>query len=406
MSKIKTIFFIIIFLLPNFSFAQNIDDAPLEELNQTGAAIDLEQNLSADNEEQINSGQIDENKPAEELFKAKVIEIIEQKEIIRQDKSKNVQQKLKLLGLSGAFKGKEIIFNGISEIDDLSANVYKKGDKLLVGHVINSEGQDEFYISDFIRRDYIYILMILFALVVLVVGKMKGLRSILSLVVSFFIIVEFIIPQILNGRSPLLIGILGSFAILTIIIYLTEGWNKKSHIATVCVFITLTITALLSYAFTYLSKLTGLASEEATFLIGMTNHPINFTGLLLAGILIGTVGVLDDIIIGQIEAVRQLKETDPNLSKKQTFKSAYEIGNSHFGAIINTLFLTYSGASLPLLMLFYLNKSSSNLTLSGIINHEQIATEIIRTIVGSIGLALALPIATYIACYYYCKNNI
>jgi uncharacterized membrane protein len=190
--------------------------------------------------------------------------------------------------------------------------------------------------------------------------------------------------------------LIGGLLILTVIIYLTEGFKKKSHIAIISVLLSLAVTLVLSVVFTKLTKLSGLSQEEATFLIGMTKIPINFQGLLLAGFIIGAIGVLDDIIIGQIEAVEQIKEANPSLQPKKVFSLAYKVGNTHLGAIINTLFLTYAGAALPLLLLFVLNEDAG-LTFSRLINTEVISTEIVRTLVGSIGVMLSMPIATFLA---------
>jgi uncharacterized membrane protein len=162
-------------------------------------------------------------------------------------------------------------------------------------------------------------------------------------------------------------------------IYITEGIKRESHLAILSVLFSLLFILILSLIFTNLSKLTGLAQEEAIFLIGNGNLALNFKGLLLAGFIIGAIGVLDDIIVGQIETVVRLQEANPNLPAKKIFSLAYKVGNTHLGAIINTLFLTYAGAALPLLLLFVLNQSGG-LTMSRVLNTEIISTEIIRTL--------------------------
>ena len=144
-------------------------------------------------------------------------------------------------------------------------------------------------------------------------------------------------------------------------------------------------------------------SEDASFLIGLSQTAINFQGLLLAGMLIGAIGVLDDVIISQIEAAKQIKEANPQLGKNKVFKAAFEIGNTHLGTMVNTLFLTYAGASLPLLLLFVINQGAF-VSFSQVINNEIIATEVVRTLVGSIGVALSMPIATYFGAYWL-KNK-
>jgi len=330
------------------------------------------------------------------VFKAKVIKITEEKTIEREDGSKALQQNILLRGLEKEWEDKEIEHLGISEIDVASANIYKVGDKVMVSEVKNIDGATDYYIVNLVRSGYLFWLSLIFAVVIIIIGKKKGVKSLISLVISFFVIIKFIVPKIISGSSPLVVGVLGALIILAIIIYLTEGWNRKSHIAVVSVFLSLVATFILSWIFTHLTRLTGLAQEEAAFLLGANNGTIDFRGLLLTGILIGTVGVLDDVIVGQVESVRQIRKANPNLTSTQVYKSAYEVGNTHLGAIVNTLFLTYAGASLPLLLLFYLNPTGL-VSFSQVVNNEMIATEIVRTLVGSIGVALSMPISTILA---------
>jgi len=340
--------------------------------------------------------QADEIKEETTNFKSEVIEVIKIEEKIREDGTKFKQQDLKLLGLEGAWKNKEIIYKGISDIEVANANFYKAGDEVYVEGYTDESGQDIFYVVDFVRSRYLYILFIIFVLAVLLVGRSKGFKALISLFLSFVVIIKFILPQILNGRDPFLISLIGGLVILGIIIYLTEGFKRKSHIAVLSVLISLSSTLILSVIFTKLTKLSGLAQEEAAFLIGVGNVEINFQGLLLAGFIIGAIGVLDDIIVGQIEAVEQIREANPNLPTKKVFQLAYKVGNTHLGAIVNTLFLTYAGAALPLLLLFIINQNSG-LTFNRLINTEIVSTEIVRTLVGSIGVMLSMPIATFLA---------
>jgi len=357
--KVKTIFCVllaIILIMPFFAHAQNTD---------------------------------------KEIFQAKVLQILDEKQITREDGSTSLQQNLKLKGLEGEWENKEFEFFGISEIDVISANTYKKGDKVMVNYIKSGE-KDLFYVVDYVRRAWLYFLAGIFALVVILIGRLKGLRALISLLISFLIIIKFILPQILAGANPLLIGVLGCFAILVCIIYITEGINKKSHLAILSVLICLFIVYLLSWLFTYFAKLTGMAQDEVMYLVSAGHGMINFQGLLLVAILIGTLGVLDDVVISQIEAVKQIRQANKKLPSKQVFQRAFKIGNSHFGAVINTLFLAYVGASLPLLLLFVIQEPPF-LSFAQIINNEIIATEIIRALIGSIGIALAVPLSTFLA---------
>ncbi len=366
--KIKTLILIISFfiLLPNILFAQN----NLEQKN-------------------------------EEIFKARVIEILEQKSTIRDDGSTSIQQKLKLKGLEGDWKDKKIIFDG-TEFDVLSASEYKVGDKVLVNYSPGQEGEDNFYVIGFSRTSSVYWLAFLFALIVIAIGRLKGLRAIIVLLLTFLIILKFIIPKILSGSDPLLISIIGSLFILILAVYITEGFKWTSTIAIFSILTSLIITGLLSVWFSAIAKLTGFASEEAVYLVGLAGGNINIKGLLLAGIIIGALGILDDAIISQVALVKELRMSNPELTKSQIYRQAMRVGISHLSSMINTLFLAYAGASLPLLILFSV-KQPPFLTFNQVIDNEMIATEIIRTLAGSIGLVLAVPIATFLAVQFIKK---
>lgn len=336
-------------------------------------------------------------------FKAEVIEIISTDNKLREDGSFFEQQDLRLRAISGQLKGQEVIYYGVSDIEVANANLYKTGDKVFVDGYIDEAGQTIYYVVDFVRSGPLIWLTIIFVLVVLLIGRIKGLRALLGLLISFFIIIKFMLPRILAGGNPFIISLVGGVIILAFIIYLSEGFRHKSHIAILSVLLSLAVTAILSVIFTALTRLSGMSQEETSFLIGATNTAINFKGLLLAGFIIGTIGVLDDIIIGQVEAVEQIREANPLLPAKKVFGSAYKVGNAHLGAIVNTLFLTYVSTSLPLLLLFVLN--SNQASFSRLFNMEIISTEIVRTLIGSIGVMLSMPIATALASFWPGKGS-
>ncbi|MBN1778922.1 MAG: YibE/F family protein [Candidatus Buchananbacteria bacterium] len=335
---------------------------------------------------------------SDEIFKAKVVEILENNKIVHDDGSVSIQQKMKLRGLDGNWNDQEIIFDG-TQFDVLSASEYGVGDKVLVSHSLRPDGQSDFYIVGFSRSPALYWLGVLFAFVVLVVGRLKGARSLVVLFLTFFIILKFIIPKILAGASPLFISIVGSFLILILAIYITEGFKKTSTVAIFSILISLILTGLLSTYFSTLTRLTGFASEEAMYLVGLQGGFINVKGLLLAGIIIGALGVLDDVAISQVMLVKELKLSNPDSSNYQIYVQAMRVGISHLSSMVNTLFLAYAGVSLPLLILFSL-KQPPFLTFGQIIDNEMVATEIVRALVGSIGLILAVPITTFLASYF------
>ncbi len=345
-----------------------------------------------------------ENSSGSKIEKAKVIEIINEIQKEREDGTIFNQQDLKLEIISGENKEREVYFYGISDLEVFSASSYKKGDKVFLDSYFNENGEENFYIVDSLRTRPLIILALIFVLILILVGRFKGLRALISLILTFVVIIKFILPQILNGANPFLISLIGGLVIMVIIIYLTEGINRKSHLSIFSVLLSLVATLILSLIFVALTDLSGMAQEEAMFLVGIGDFSINFKGLLLAGFIIGAIGVLDDIIVGQIEATDSLRIANPELPPKKIFSLAYKIGNTHLGAIVNTLFLTYTGAALPLLLLFILNQNSG-LGLERFLSTEVVATEVVRTLVGSIGVMLSMPIATFLGAFYGKKTR-
>ncbi len=220
------------------------------------------------------------------------------------------------------------------------------------------------------------------------------------MIISFIIIFQFIIPQILYGNNPIVIAVLGSFFIIPITFYLSHGFNKKTTVAVVSTIIALVFTGVFAQIFVALTNLTGFGSEEAAFVQTLVPGMINMKGLLLAGIIIGVSGILDDVTISQSALIEQLFQTDQKLTAKELYSKGMNVGRDHIASLVNTLILIYAGASLPLLILFVNNPHP----ISEIINYEFIASEIVRTLVGSIGLILAVPISTLLAVFVYKKK--
>ena len=301
-------------------------------------------------------------------------------------------QKLELLITKGSLKDKNIeIENGnLSLANNLK---YKVNDKVIVTFGKDFEGNDYFYITDYIRRDSLFLLFIIFVFVAVVIAKWRGVLSLVGMGISFLVIFSFILPKISSGSNPVGIAILGSLIIIPVSFFLSHGFNKKTIVAIAGTLIALIITGVLSDIFVEAAKLTGFASEEAGFLQAAKQGTINIKGLLLAGIIIGVLGVWDDIAISQSAIVFQLKEANDKLKFNELYKRAMNVGQDHISSMVNTLVLVYTGAALPLLLIFIDNPHP----FSEIVNYEIIADEIVRTLVGSIGLILAVPITTVIA---------
>ena len=245
---------------------------------------------------------------------------------------------------------------------------------------------------DFERRGPMLILAALFAAVVLVFARWRGALSLAGLAISLALVLLFVVPAILDGHPPLLVAVVGSMAVAFTTIPLAHGWGPKSLAALLGTAASLILTALLAVLFTNLTHLTGLSSEEAVFLqIGAAD--VSLQGLLLAGMVIGALGVLDDVTISQASTVLALRRANPGLAFRGLFGLALDVGRDHVSATVNTLVLAYVGAALPILLLF----SAAGLGVSEAVNLEVVAKEIVATLVGSIGLIAAVPITTVLA---------
>lgn len=341
------------------------------------------------------------NDEGAKTYKAIIIEILEEKELAFPEMGITQKyQKIKLKISEEEKKDEEIIIeNGLMPQSQL--NIYKEGEKVLITGYKKETGEDIYYITDYIRTPQIAILFFIFLLLAVFIGKNKGFLSLVSMGISFLIIFLFLLPQIHAGKDPTIIAIISSIFIIPITFYLSHGFNKKTTIAILGTLISLIITGILAVLFVNATKLSGGAMEEALFLQGTNNTYFNLKGLLLAGIIIGTLGIMDDITISQTSIVFQLHDLKKDIKLNDLYKKSMALGKDHIASMINTLILVYAGASMPLLLLF-LNESRS---FTEIINLEAISTEIVRTLVGSIGLITAVPITTYLATLVAKRNT-
>ncbi len=267
------------------------------------------------------------------------------------------------------------------------------GDVILVATSVGPDNHLNAYFVDYVRTPMLGWLALAFALAIIVMGKWKGFRSLLALAFSLLVIIAYIIPHILNGEDPVRVSIIGATILLTVTLYVTYGWTLKTHASVLGMILVLVLTGTLAWFAIQLTRLAGTASEEALFLIQMSAVTINLRGLMLGGMIIGALGVLDDLVTTQSSAVFELHATDETLGFRALVSRAMRIGQDHVAATVNTLVLAYAGASLPTLLMFTLNRGNY-VTL---LNFEFIAEEVVRTLVGSLGLIAAVPITTAIA---------
>ena len=338
-------------------------------------------------------------------FKAKVIEIVREEKKTDEHDREVILQTVKLRGLAGEWKNKEVVYDGINLGAEIAGREpYKKGDLVWVMKDVDPNGQEVYFITDYSRTGKLYFLAILFAGLVVLVGRWRGFKALVGLAITFVVLMQFIIPRIVAGSNPLLVSIIGSLIILVTTMYLVHGFNSKTTVAVTATLLSLLITGVLSMVFTYLTRLTGFADEEASYLVSMGQNILNIKGILLAGMVIGALGVLDDITVSQASVAEQIYQANPELSKLEIYKRSMKVGIDHVSSIVNTLVLAYAGASLPLLLLFNINRPLAG-SVGAVLNNETIATEIVRTLVGSVGLVIAVPITSLIAAYFL-KNKI
>ena len=274
-----------------------------------------------------------------------------------------------------------------------------EGDQILITVSSLPDGSLSAHFTDYYRGRPLLFLFITFIVFSILVSGWKGIRSIIGIGLSLAVIILIILPGIQQGRDPLLTSIFGSFFFVSYSLYIIYGWNVKTHAAVLGSLLSLTITGLLAYFFVAQTNLTGYGDENMFYITQISETVLNVRHFLLAGIMIGTLGVLDDLVISQASAVLELYRNNPNQDFKRLFTSAMNIGKDHIAATVNTLVLAYTGAALPMLLLFSLRSVDYGLA----INLEFIAEEIVRTLVGSLGLFASVPITTGMAALFAVK---
>jgi uncharacterized membrane protein len=327
-----------------------------------------------------------------ETMPGQVVEVLEEGTIEFDDGGTQPYQRLIVYIEEGSMAGQEIVVEeGVANIVGRE-RLFERGDRVLLERVVGPE-EDRFYISDVLRVGPLLAIVSLFFTLVIVVGRWKGLRSLGGSLFSLGVIFAFILPQIVAGRNPVGVSIVGSILMLSVSTYLTYGINLKAHAAVAGMFLSLTLTGALAWLFVGWTRLSGLGMEESAFLVMAFGSDINLRGLVLGGIIIGSLGVLDDICVGQASAVFELINANPELSWLDLFRSSLNIGTDHIAAMVNTLLLAYVGGAMPLMLAFTIYQES----LLRRINREPIAEEIVRTLAGSAGLVLAVPVTGLIA---------
>ncbi|MGP4043432.1 YibE/F family protein [Streptomyces sp. 2A115] len=273
-----------------------------------------------------------------------------------------------------------------------SSRQLKQGQEVIVAYAPDAPKELQYSVTDVNRRLPMALLAGIFALAVVVVGRLRGVMALIALAVSFLILTFFILPAILQGSNPLVVAVVGASAIMLIALYMCHGLSARTSVAVLGTLLSLLLIGLLGSLFIGWAALTGNTDDNTGLIHGL--YPsIDMSGLLLAGVIIGSLGVLDDVTVTQTSAVWELHEANPTMGWRGLYRAGIRIGRDHIASVVNTLVLAYAGAALPLLLLFSIAQSS----VGTVANSELVAEEIVRTLVGSIGLVASVPVTTALA---------
>src|SRR4051812_15641602 len=270
-----------------------------------------------------------------------------------------------------------------------------KGDEIVLQRDPGAAEGPTYTFNDYARTTPIVVLAIAFVVVVAAVARWRGIASLMGLAFAFFILLWFVLPGLLAGESPTLVSLVGSAAIMFVVLYLAHGFSARTTTALVGTLFGLALVTGLGALAVWVSRLTGFSSEE-TIQLQQYDPTLNFSGLVIAGVVVAGLGVLNDVTITQASAVWQLNEVDPELPWRQLFSRGMAIGRDHIASTVYTIVFAYAGAALPLLLLFEINRQPAGVVITG----SAVAEEVIRTLVGAIALVLAVPVTTAIGAFF------
>jgi uncharacterized membrane protein len=294
--------------------------------------------------------------------------------------------------LDGEGKGD---FQQVDLPPDVVADGIAKGDTFVLSRDAGAEGGPTYGFSDYARGAPIVALAVLFAVVVGLVARLRGLMSLLGLGFAFYILLQFMLPALLAEESPMLVSLVGSSAIMFVVLYLAHGFSARTTTALIGTLFGLTLVAVLGSVAVSVARLTGLTSEETVTLQGF-DPTLNFSGLVLAGVVVAGLGVLNDVTITQASAVWQLRDVSPQISWRELYSRGMAVGRDHIASTVYTIVFAYAGAALPLLLLFDLYSRPVTVSLFS----AAVAEEVIRTLVGAIALVLAVPVTTAVGAFF------
>ena len=265
------------------------------------------------------------------------------------------------------------------------------GDRVVLARTADEAGRTVYYFDDFARGSPLTALFCVFALLAIVVGRRRGLAALIGLAVAFLALVEFLLPALLSGSNPLLVALVTGSGVMVLVLYIGHGVSARTTVAVLGTLTGLLLVGVIGVLAVGGTQLTGLSSDDLTA-VQSTAGGIDVTGLLLAGLIIGSLGVLNDVTVTQASAVWELHHANPEMGRRRLYGAAMRIGRDHIASTIYTLLLAYAGAALPVLLLFTLASEPLGVVLNG----DLVASDVVRSLVGGIGLLLTVPLTTLI----------
>lgn len=372
MQKILLLFIplLLIFLVPPKIFAQSMPSAP--------------------------------SAPKEEYFRAEVASIIKEGQKDNQG-YKSYFQTLKVRAEDGAQKGKLLTVENGDESQITKDQFVVTGQEIIVDKVTDQNNKVSYSVYDSYRLNNIFIFLIIFCIAVILIAGLKGFGSLLGMAVSFGIILLYIVPSILKGNDPLSITLIGATVIILSTTYLAHGISWKTTIALTSTLISIFLTAWLAIFAVSFTNISGIGNEDAFALQVGTTSLINLKGLFLSGIIIATLGALNDITTTQAMTILELKKADPKLKFVALFEKGFSVGKEHIASLVNTLILAYVGSAFAVFIFFVLNPAKVPYWI--VLNSELVSDEVVKILAGSLGLLLSVPIVTFLASLVFSKKK-
>lgn len=380
-----TLIILFLTIIPINSFAQESDDF----MNDDTEVMEIDgESISSEN------NKFEENQYTEpDAFYRAEVQAVESSEGELLGR-KLITQKLTLKILDKDKKGEIIVVENGGGTDLQESQIYKKGDVLVVVKTKVAD-KEQYYIQDRYRLPGLLGMVIFFLILTIIFAGKQGIGSMLGLIASVGVLVGYLVPSLLGGQNPVLVTFIASFTIITLTIFVSHGFRVRTFIAFASMNITLILAYIISAIFVYLAHMFGVGSEDTFYLASITNVDLDLRGILLAGVIVGMLGVLDDVTVAQAATIDEIKRANPSTKFKQLYQAGMSVGRDHIASLVNTLALAYVGSSLPLFLLLYIN--SANVPIWVTLNSEFIGQELVRTLSGSIAIILAVPITSLIA---------